>query len=138
MATKSFFSFRRHYSRPCGQRPEGRTKHVPLEVGLHSSDDHLSTPDGALLGAVSNIRHNHNQIPHPILGTVGVTTTGVIDTQCRGGNGVVNEDTDPDIIRNQYGIKFIGNLKFFSYFYNFYLMHPFFLLYGTNHKNIHS
>lgn len=71
---------------------------------MHSSDDHLAAADGALLGAVANVRHNHNQIAHhPILGTVGVTNNGGADTQCRNSNGVAAEDTDPDIIRNQYG-----------------------------------
>lgn len=92
----SDFVYRRHYSRPCGPRPEGRTKHVPLEVGLRTSDDHLATSDGALLGPVASVRHNQHM--HPVLGTVGIAT----DTQCRG-PVVLTEDTDPDIIRNQYG-----------------------------------
>ncbi|GLV36530.1 sidestep IV [Carabus blaptoides fortunei] len=87
--------YRRHYSRPCGPRPEGRTKHVPLEVGRRTSDDHLATSDGALLGPVASVRHNQHM--HPVLGTVGISA----DTQCRG-PAVLTEDTDPDIIRNQY------------------------------------
>lgn len=86
--------YRRHYTRPC-PRPEGRTKHVPLEAVL-ASDDHLSSHQDGGIMSVASVRPTPH---HPVIMTGTVT-----DTQCR--PAPITEDTDPDIIRNQYG-KFI-------------------------------
>lgn len=82
--------YKRHYTRPC-PRPEGRTKHVPLEAVL-ASDDHIAVQDCGIM-SVASVRPTAH---HPVLLTGSVT-----ETQCR--PPVVTEDTDPDIIRNQYG-----------------------------------
>lgn len=87
--------YRRQYSRPC-PRPEGRTKHVPLEAVL-ASDDHLATQDGGII-SVASVR------PMP----QSVILTGVDRSP------VITEDTDPDIIRNQYG-KFTNILLIFIF-----------------------
>lgn len=90
--------YRRHYARPC-PRPEGRTKHVPLEAVL-ASDDHIAQPDGGII-SVASVRPT----PHPVM-----LTTGSMG-DCR--PPVITEDTDPDIIRNQYGKIYCVYLCFF-------------------------
>jgi hypothetical protein len=72
---------RRHYSRPC-PRPEGGTKHVPMEAVI-AADDLIV--DGSVTG-----------VRTPATPDAAITAEAVR-------NGTSIEATDPDIIRNQYG-----------------------------------
>ncbi|XP_063921437.1 contactin-1 [Zophobas morio] len=71
---------RRHYSRPC-PRPEGGTKHVPMEAVI-AADDLIV--DGSVTG-----------VRTPATPDAAITAEAVR-------NGTSVEATDPDIIRNQY------------------------------------
>lgn len=71
---------RRHYARPC-HRPDGATKHVPMEAVI-AADDLII--DGSVTGVRSP-----------------ATPDTALTESIRNGPSV--EDTDPDIIRNQYG-----------------------------------
>ncbi|KAF5299126.1 hypothetical protein FQR65_LT09484 [Abscondita terminalis] len=70
---------RRHYSRPC-HRPDNNTKHVPMEAVI-AADDLII--DGSVTGVRSP-----------------TTPDTALSESIRNGTSV--EDTDPDIIRNQY------------------------------------
>lgn len=71
---------RKHYARPC-RRAENNTKHVPMEAVI-AADDLII--DGSVTGVRSP-----------------ATPDTALTESIRNGTSV--EDTDPDIIRNQYG-----------------------------------
>lgn len=73
---------RRHYgARPCHQRPNNTTKHVPMEAVIAADDLIID-------GSVTGIR--------------SPATPDTLFTEALR-NGATIEDCDPDIIRNQYG-----------------------------------
>ena len=82
---------RRHYSRPC-PRPEGGTKHVPMEAVI-AADDLIV--DGSVTG-----------VRTPATPDAAITAEAVR-------NGTSVEATDPDIIRNQYGENWLYFLQCF-------------------------
>lgn len=76
---------RRHYTRPCHRPDNSGTKHVPMEAVIAAED---LIVDGSITG-----------VRTPVTPDQAITADAI-----RNGNTI--EATDPDIIRNQYGIVF--------------------------------